>query len=287
MTMRAARRCRTRRIPAISASRPAARVLIMDTGRAPPLAMSHEAHAGCLVVRILVAQLQPHRGQLRPAGDQPREAGGMSRARPPRIRPSRSTTRRRAAFSRRGFAQAPARRLPIVAGPHDVPVAREERDDAITLRAVARRLRGPLRRCASAHDCACAPTAGASTARTCSSPPMASAAAGTARDDFAVRFHLHPSSRRAALTDGHGVMLVLPNKEVWTFGLRGARRARGKRLSRRPRRPAPHGADRDLRPGPRGAARALDLSRTGRRGTAGATARRVREEPEFRCELPL
>jgi uncharacterized heparinase superfamily protein len=37
------------------------------------------------------------------------------------------------------------------------------------------------------------------------------------RDEFAIRFHLHPTVRATRLTDGHGVMLVTPNKEVWTF----------------------------------------------------------------------
>jgi uncharacterized heparinase superfamily protein len=36
-------------------------------------------------------------------------------------------------------------------------------------------------------------------------------------DEFAIRFHLHPSVKANRLTDGHGVMLVLPNREVWTF----------------------------------------------------------------------
>jgi uncharacterized heparinase superfamily protein len=39
----------------------------------------------------------------------------------------------------------------------------------------------------------------------------------SARDEFAIRFHLHPTVRATRLTDGHGVMLVTPNKEVWTF----------------------------------------------------------------------
>ena len=38
-----------------------------------------------------------------------------------------------------------------------------------------------------------------------------------AQDEFAVRFHLHPSIKANKLTDGHGVMLMLPNREVWTF----------------------------------------------------------------------
>jgi len=38
------------------------------------------------------------------------------------------------------------------------------------------------------------------------------------RDEFAIRFHLHPTVRATRLTDGHGVMLMTANKEVWTFG---------------------------------------------------------------------
>jgi len=39
----------------------------------------------------------------------------------------------------------------------------------------------------------------------------------SARDEFAVRFHLHPTVKATRLIDGHGVMLMTPNKEVWTF----------------------------------------------------------------------
>jgi uncharacterized heparinase superfamily protein len=35
--------------------------------------------------------------------------------------------------------------------------------------------------------------------------------------DFALRFHLHPSVKANRLSDARGVMLVLPNREVWTF----------------------------------------------------------------------
>jgi uncharacterized heparinase superfamily protein len=34
---------------------------------------------------------------------------------------------------------------------------------------------------------------------------------------YAIRFHLHPSVKANRLTDGRGVMLVLPNRDVWTF----------------------------------------------------------------------
>ena len=81
MTMRAARRCRTRRIPAISGSRAAATVILMDTGRAPPLSVSQEAHAGCLAFELSWKQHR-HRRQLRRAEHEPRKlAAGRARDR--------------------------------------------------------------------------------------------------------------------------------------------------------------------------------------------------------------
>ncbi len=35
--------------------------------------------------------------------------------------------------------------------------------------------------------------------------------------DYAIRFHLHPAVKASRLSDARGVMLVLPNREVWTF----------------------------------------------------------------------
>ena len=70
--------------------------------------------------------------------------------------------------------------------------------------------------CISARSC-WPPTAAGSTARTCSTPARRANGAASRRDQFAVRFHLHPSIKANRLTDGHGAMLMLPNKEVWTF----------------------------------------------------------------------
>ncbi len=39
----------------------------------------------------------------------------------------------------------------------------------------------------------------------------------TSPDQFAVRFHLHPTIRVNRLTDGHGAVLLLPNKDVWNL----------------------------------------------------------------------
>jgi len=40
---------------------------------------------------------------------------------------------------------------------------------------------------------------------------------GTGGNQFTIRFHLHPSVQASLLSDGHGVLLRLPNKEVWRF----------------------------------------------------------------------
>ncbi len=38
-----------------------------------------------------------------------------------------------------------------------------------------------------------------------------------ARDDFAVRFHLHPAIKPTRLSDRRSVTLLLPDREIWTF----------------------------------------------------------------------
>jgi uncharacterized heparinase superfamily protein len=48
------------------------------------------------------------------------------------------------------------------------------------------------------------------------SPPQGGRFKG-ADADFAVRFHLHPAVKASRLSDARGVMLVLPNRDVWTF----------------------------------------------------------------------
>ena len=49
---------------------------------------------------------------------------------------------------------------------------------------------------------------------TVSPAPGSRAKGGT---DFALRFHLHPAVKASRLSDARGVMLVLPNRDVWTF----------------------------------------------------------------------
>ena len=188
-------------------------MLLVDTGRPPPLAMSHEAHAGCLSFEL----------------SHERSASSSIAACPATSRETwRHVARATAAHSTVTFNDTsscrflkPARSSACSArrsspGPSDVQVARQERDDGVMLRPSHD---GYADRFGVVHQrtLRLAPTAGASTARTCSSPAMARCLPAGRGDDFAVRFHLHPPVKANRHTDGHGVMLVLPNQEVWTF----------------------------------------------------------------------
>jgi uncharacterized heparinase superfamily protein len=37
------------------------------------------------------------------------------------------------------------------------------------------------------------------------------------RDEFTIRFHLHPAVKASKLLDNHGVMLMLPTRQAWAF----------------------------------------------------------------------
>ena len=91
--------------------------------------------------------------------------------------------------------------------------------------------------------------------------------------------------KASRLTDGHGVLLMTPNREVWTFSAGEGRVQLEDSVylsaNEGPRRTV---ADRDLRRGAFGAARHLEISAVhARRGTCqhGHPAARAREGPEI------
>jgi uncharacterized heparinase superfamily protein len=106
--------------------------------------------------------------------------------------------------------------IPVMSGPTRVNVAREDHDDGVTLRA--------------SHD-GYADDFEIIHQRTLTLsgdglrldgedmflPVHGDGLRPGVPDEFAIRFHLHPSVKANRLSDGHGVMLVLPNREVWTF----------------------------------------------------------------------
>jgi uncharacterized heparinase superfamily protein len=190
-------------------------VLIMDTGRAPPIEMSLEAHAGCLsfefsspkqsLVVVNCGMSATARAEWRPLA---------------RATAAHSTVTFNDASSAR-FVETPAfRRVlggsPMLGGPNNVSVSREERPDATVLRAAHD---GYADRYGVVHERTV--TLAADGTRVEGEDLFlaadGSAQVRTGQDRFTVRFHLHPSIKATRLTDGHGVLLMMPNKEVWTF----------------------------------------------------------------------
>jgi uncharacterized heparinase superfamily protein len=48
-------------------------------------------------------------------------------------------------------------------------------------------------------------------------PAYGDAISSRVADQFAIRFHLHPAVKANRFTDGHGVLLTLPDRDIWTF----------------------------------------------------------------------
>jgi len=56
-----------------------------------------------------------------------------------------------------------------------------------------------------------------STAKTAFAPSDVRGFPPGSGDEYAIRFHLHPSIKASRLSDSRGVILLLPDREVWTF----------------------------------------------------------------------
>jgi uncharacterized heparinase superfamily protein len=186
---------------------------IADAGRPPPVAVSQEAHAGCLSFELSVNQ---HRIVVNCGLPQTSRESWRPVA---RATAAHSTVTFNDLSSCQFMTPGSFQRYlgsPIVDGPVEVPVSRNDRDDALMLRA--------------SHD-GYADQFGVVHQRSLRMeadgtrldgedqflPARGDKFANGRPDEFAVRFHLHPAIRANRLTDGHGVMLMLPNREVWTF----------------------------------------------------------------------
>lgn len=186
-------------------------VILMDTGPPPPLAVSHEAHAGCLAFELSARRqrIVVNCGIPATGADAWRHLARRTHA--------HSTVTIADASSCRFLALPRLQRLLgtlVVAGPANVPTRRDEAAGRVTVHA--------------SHD-GYAAAFGWIHERSISLSPdgrrvdgedvvrAARGHAASGRDDFAVRFHLHPSVQATRLTHRNGVMLMLANREVWIF----------------------------------------------------------------------
>ncbi|MGA2892683.1 MAG: heparinase II/III family protein [Xanthobacteraceae bacterium] len=193
-------------------------VLIADTGRAPPIEMSLDAHAGCLSFEFS----SPKQSLIVVNCGMP-AIGRENWRKLARATAAHTTVTFNRASSARFVELATFRHVlggsPMLGGPSKVTVTREDGPDALILRAAHD---GYADRFGIVHERVL--TLAADGNQLDGEDIFLAADGGaqlrTPQDEFAVRFHLHPTVKATRLTDGHGVMLMMPNKEVWTFSAR-------------------------------------------------------------------
>jgi uncharacterized heparinase superfamily protein len=188
-------------------------VVLMDTGTPPPIAVSTEAHAGCLSFELSTRQnrIVVNCGMPSNSRESWRQVA--------RGTPAHSTVTFNDASSCRFVESGPIKHMldgmPVLSGPRQVTVDRDRSDAAIVLRASHDGY-------ASSFDVIHQRTLMLSAdGRRLDGEDVFVPALGNAlmpdRDQFAIRFHLHPSIKANRLSDAHGAMMVMANKEVWTF----------------------------------------------------------------------
>jgi uncharacterized heparinase superfamily protein len=186
-------------------------VMLADTGTPPPIGVSQEAHAGCLSFELSSKQ---HRIVINCGLPATNRASWRHVA---RGTAAHSTVTVNETASCRFLSVRWLRRLlgtPIIAGPTEVPVAREERADGVVLRASHDGYAGPFG-ILHQRTWRLSPDGRSLDGEDVFAPASGERLPGGGRDEFAVRFHLHPAVKASRLTDGHGAVLMLPNREVW------------------------------------------------------------------------
>jgi uncharacterized heparinase superfamily protein len=106
--------------------------------------------------------------------------------------------------------------VPIIGGPRDIRIAREETADATTLDMTHDGYARPFN---MIHRRVLLLSADGTALQGEDSftPARGDKFSLRVPDEFAIRFHLHPSVKANRLSDRHGVMLTLPDRDVWTF----------------------------------------------------------------------
>jgi uncharacterized heparinase superfamily protein len=191
----------------------AAMTVIMDTGAPPPPHWSHEAHAGCLAFelssgacRIVINCGMPSTGR-----DNWRAFARSTVA--------HSTLTYHGVSSCQFVEMSAVKRLlhgaPIVSGPSRVENFREVIADGTVLSTSHNGYASKFglihrRILVAAND-------GTRLDGEDTVTPAQGARLRGPGSDYVLRFHLHPAVKASPLSDGRGAMLVLPNREVWTF----------------------------------------------------------------------
>jgi uncharacterized heparinase superfamily protein len=187
--------------------------VIIDTGPPPPPSVSQDAHAGCLsfemssgTSRIVINCGMPSTGR-----DNWRAFARSTAA--------HSTLTHRETSSCQFVEMSTMKKLlqgaPIIAGPQNVENFREVVSNGELLTTSHD---GYVQRFGLIHRrVLMASPDGTRLDGEDTISPAPNARVRNNETDYALRFHLHPSVKANRLTDARGVMLVLPNRDVWTF----------------------------------------------------------------------
>jgi uncharacterized heparinase superfamily protein len=189
-------------------------LLLVDTGRPPPMGLSQEAHASCLAFEMSAKQ---HRivvncGLPAVNRDTWRQVA--------RATPAHSTVTVTDASSCRFLESQLFSRLawgiPIIGGPRAIEIKRDDTDDGGLLYLTHDGYARPFN--VIHHRVLKLAADGAMLIGEDSfTPARGDKFLLRLADEFAIRFHLHPSVKANRLSDRHGVMLTLPDRQVWTF----------------------------------------------------------------------
>src|SRR5690242_5273299 len=187
--------------------------VIMDSGAPPPANVSHEAHAGCLSFglssgpcRIVINCGMPSNGR-----DNWRAFARGTAAHSTLTYHDTSSCQFIEMVAMKRFLHG----APIVSGPGTVEITREDVANGMLLTASHD---GYIGRFGVLHRRVLMAAADGSRLDGEDIIVPASGARPRGTDtDYAVRFHLHPSVKASRLTDAQGVMLVLPNRDIWSF----------------------------------------------------------------------
>ena len=187
--------------------------VIMDTGPPPPASVSHDAHAGCLSFEL-------SSGPSRIVINCGMPSTGRDSWRPfARSTLAHSTLACHDTSSCQFVELSAMKRLlkgaPVVGGPTNVESYREAVANGVLLTTSHD---GYLARFGVMHRrvLMMAQDGSRLDGEDTLSPAPGARIKGT-ETDYTLRFHLHPSVKASRLSDGRGVMLVLPSRDVWTF----------------------------------------------------------------------
>jgi uncharacterized heparinase superfamily protein len=190
-----------------------AMTVIMDTGPPPAASVSRDAHAGCLSFelssgpsRIVINCGMPNTGR-----DNWRSFARGTVAHSTLTYHDTSSCQFVELSAMKRFLQG----APVISGPANVESYREVVANGVLLTTSHD---GYLSRFGVAHRrlLMVAHDGSRLDGEDTVSPAPGARIKGT-ETDYALRFHLHPSVKASRLSDARGVMLVLPNRDVWTF----------------------------------------------------------------------